>query len=71
MDESRFQPWLVWVSRLSAGLRTKRLLVRFPARAHAWVAGQVPSGGVHEKQQHTDVSLPLFLPSFPSLKINE
>ena len=27
------------------GLRTKGSLVRFPVRAHAWVAGQVPSGG--------------------------
>ena len=36
-------PWLVWLGGLSAGLRTKRSLVRFPVRAHAWVAGQVPS----------------------------
>ena len=35
-------PWLVWLSGLSAGLRTKGLLVQFPVRAHAWVAGQVP-----------------------------
>ena len=38
--------WLVWLSGLSTGLRTKGLLVRFPIRAHAWVAGQVPSGGM-------------------------
>ena len=37
------QPWLVWLSGLSANLQTKRSLVRFPVRAHAWVAGQVPS----------------------------
>ena len=27
-----------------------------------WVAGQVPSGRVHERQPYIDVSLPLFLP---------
>ena len=32
--------------------------------------GQVPSGGAHERQPHTDVSL-LFLPPFPSLKIKK
>ena len=26
---------------------------------------------MHKRQPHTDVSLPLFLPSFPSLKINK
>ena len=30
-------PWLVWLGGLSAGLQTKRSLVRFPVRAHAWV----------------------------------
>ena len=39
------EPWLVWLSGLSTGLRTKGLLVRFPVRAHAWVVGQVPSRG--------------------------
>ena len=39
------EPWLVWLSGLSAGLWTKGSLVRFPVRAHASVAGQVPSGG--------------------------
>ena len=34
-------PWLVWLSGLSASLWTERSLVRFPVRAHAWVAGQV------------------------------
>ena len=32
---------------IECGLRTKGLLVRFPVRAHAWVAGQAPSGGNH------------------------
>ena len=57
------QPWLVWLSGLSAGLRTKESLVRFPVRAHVWVAGQVPSWG-HVRGSHIGVSLPLFvLPS--------
>ena len=51
---------------MSAGLRTKGSPVRFPVRAHAWVAGQVPSewGEARERQQHTHVSFPLspFLP---------
>ena len=38
-------PWLVWLSGLSAGLWTKRSPVRFPLKAHVWVAGQVPSRG--------------------------
>ena len=32
-------PWLEWFSGLSGGLRTKASRVRFPVRAHAWVAG--------------------------------
>ena len=64
-------PWLVWLSGLRASLQTKGSLVQFPVRAHAWVAGQVPSDGAHERQPHIDVSLPLS-PSFPfSLKINK
>ena len=39
------QPWLVQLSGLSAGLQTRRSPVQFPVRAHAWVSGQVPSGG--------------------------
>ena len=38
-------PWVVWLSGLSAGLQIKRSPVQFPVRAHAWVAGQVPSRG--------------------------
>ena len=49
-------PWLVWLSGLSTGLWTKGLLVRFPVRALAWVAGQVPSGG-HMRSKHTLVFL--------------
>ena len=38
-------PWLAWLSGLSAGLQTKGLLVQFTVRAHAWVAGWIPSWG--------------------------
>ena len=38
-----------------------------PVGAHAWVVGWAPSGGVCERQLHIDVSLPLFLPPFPSV----
>ena len=67
----RILPWLVWFSGLSASLWTRRLLVRFPVRAHAWVVGQVPSWGRVRGNQlmylsHIDVFLTL-LPSFPSL----
>ena len=39
------QPWLTWLSGLRTRLRSKGSQVRFPVRAHAWVSGQVPSGG--------------------------
>ena len=63
-NKNKNMPWLVCFSGLSAGLRTERLQVRFPVRARAWVVGQVPIWGVRE----SDVSLPLFLPPFLSLK---
>ena len=44
--------WLLWLSGLSAGLRTKESLVQFPVRAHAWVVGQVPGRG-HARGNHT------------------
>ena len=60
--------WCVSVD-LSAGLQTKGSPVRFPVRAHAWVAGQVPSGR-HARGNHTLIFLSLS-PSLPhSLKIN-
>ena len=39
-------PQLVCLSGLSAGLGTKGSLVRFPVRAHVWIVGLVPVGGV-------------------------
>ena len=58
-------PWLVWLSGLSAGLQTERSLVRFPAKAQTWVVDQVPGWGRVRGNQ--SISLPLFLPPFPSL----
>ena len=37
---ANFEPWLVWLSGLSTSLWTKRWLVQFPTRAHAWVPNQ-------------------------------
>ena len=37
---------------LSVGLRAKESPVRFPVRAHDWVVGQDPSGGVREATIH-------------------
>ena len=64
-------PWLMWHSALGIVLWTKRSLVRFLVRAHAWVAGQVPSwvcvrGNWLMYLSHINVSLPLFLSPFPS-----
>ena len=64
----KVMPWLEWLSGLSAGLQTKGLLVQFPVRAHAWVAGQVPSRG-RVSGNHT--SMVPSLPPFPSLEINK
>ena len=63
-------PWLVWLSRLSAGLQSKGSLVRFPVRAPAWVMGQVPSKA-DMRGNHTFMFLFLSF-SFPSpLNINK
>ena len=60
----------VWLSRLSAGLQTKRLPVRFPVRLLAWVAGQVCQLRVCERQL---INVPpdhgCFCPSFSSLPL--
>ena len=55
-----------WIER---GLWTKGSLVRFLVRSHTWIVGQVPSE-VHVRGNHTLMFLSLFLPPFPSLKIN-
>ena len=61
----KMPPWLVRLSGLGAGPRTKGSLVQFPVRAHAWVAGQVPSRG-RTKGNHTL----MFLSLPPSLLSN-
>ena len=52
------EPWLVWLSGLSSRLQSKGLPVRFPVRAHAWVASQVLSRG-HVRGKHTLMFLSL------------
>ena len=49
---------------IELGLQTAGLPVQFPVRAHAWVAGQVPSEG-HVRGNHTlmVLSLSVSLPS--------
>ena len=62
----------MWLSGLSAGLRTKGSPVWFPVRAHAWVVGQVPS---REQARGNHTLMFLFLsfslPSPLSKKINK
>ena len=53
-------PWLVWLSGLSAGLKTKGSPVQFPIRAHAWVAGQAPNRG-NARGNHALIFLSLSL----------
>ena len=61
------KPWLVWLSGLSTGLWTKGSPVQFPVRAHAWVAGQVPSWEPRKATAHWCVS-----PSLPpSLSLSQ
>ena len=57
-------PWLQWLRGLSAGLKTKGLLVQFPVRSHAWVVGQVPNRG-RARDNYTLMFLPLSF-SLPS-----
>ena len=64
-DSSWETKQFTWLSGLSAGLRSKGLLIWFPVRARAWVAGQGPSW-VPMRGNHTLTCL-LFLPHFPSL----
>ena len=66
------QPWLAWLSRRSAGLRTERSPVWFPVRAQAWVVGQGCRLGVWSElcqRQLASVSLTrwYFYPSLPPL----
>ena len=68
VKKKKNMPWLVWLSGLRTGPWTKGLLVWFPVRAHACVAGQVrsPVGGTWEATTHW-----CFSPSYPLSKINK
>ena len=52
---------------LSAGPRIRGSLVRFPVRAPAWVAGQIPSEG-HVTGNHTLMFPPSLYLSLPLSK---
>ena len=67
---SIFQPWLVWLSGLSARLPTKESLVQFPVRAQAWVVGQVPSTGC-TRGNHTLMFLSPFFSFLSPLSKNK
>ena len=67
-------PWPAWLSWLGIIAQSKRSLVRFPVRAHAWVVGLILGWGVYERQLiHVSFLTSVFLslsPSFPlSLKM--
>ena len=64
--KSRRQPWLVWLSGLSTSLRTKGSLLNSQSKHMPGLQARSPVGAC-ERQPHIDVSLPLFLPPFPSL----
>ena len=67
--KKKIEPWLVWLSGLSADLQTKGSPFRFPVRPpHAWVAGQVLSRGRVRGNHTLMFPLPLFLLPFPSLE---
>ena len=56
-------PGCLWASGLSTRLQAGRLQVRFPVRAHAWVAGQVPIWGWTRGKQLMFLTLCFTLPS--------
>ena len=62
----------MWLSGLCTGLQTKRLLVRFPVRACAWVVARSPVGGMGEITSQCFSHTRIFLsPSLPlTLKTN-
>ena len=75
MNKKPVSPWLMWLSELSGSLRTKRSPFGFLVGAHAWVAGQVPVGGMREAANQCFsytlmfVSLSLSLLPFPLSEI--
>ena len=67
MQKSKPMLKQVWLGGLSTGWRTKRFLVRFPVRTHAWVAGQIPGWRYVRGNLFINVFLLLFLLPFSSL----
>ena len=59
-------PWLVWLSWL--GIPTKQKVASsIPSQGTCLGCRPGPQWGMCKRQPHIDVSLPLFLPPFPSL----
>ena len=63
-------PWPVWLSGLSAGLRTKGHWFDYQSwhTPGLWAMSPVGGGGGGETQPQVDGSRPLILPNFHSLK---
>ena len=57
-----------WIEYWLANQRVAGLI---PHQDTCLGCGTGPQSGVRERQPHIDVSLSLFLPPFPSLKINK
>ena len=57
-----------WIDHWPAN---QRVASSIPSQGTCLGCGPGPQWGALERQPHTDVSLPLFLPPFPSLKINK
>ena len=49
----------------------QRVAGSIPSQGTCLGCGPGPQWGAHERKLQIDVSLPLFLPPFPSLKINK
>ena len=71
----RLKPRPVWPGWVGVVPQSGWPLVQLAVGAYACAAGLLPSQGANKRQprffSHIDVSLPLFLSPFPSLKINE
>ena len=61
-------PWLVWLSGLIRWPANQRVAGSIPSQGTGLGCGPGPQQGERERQSQIGVSLPLFLPPFPSLK---